>query len=50
MNSKFKLLGEFGRGFIVRVDRLRNNSSSSSNRGLSSSVRNHFLPNFGSSI
>jgi hypothetical protein len=50
MNSKFKLLGEFGRGFVMRVDGLRNNSNSSSNRGLSSSVGNHFLPNFKSSI
>jgi hypothetical protein len=50
MNSKFNLFGEFGRGFMVRVDGLRNNSSSSSNRGLSSSVGDHFLLNFGSSI
>jgi hypothetical protein len=34
----------------VRVDRLRNSSNSRSNRGLSSSVGNHFLLNFGGSI
>jgi hypothetical protein len=50
MNSKFKLLGEFARGFVVMVDGLRNNNSSSSNRGISSSVGNNFLPNFGGSI
>jgi hypothetical protein len=50
VNGEFKLLGKFGRCFIVRMDRLRNSSISSSNRGLSSSVKNHFLLNFGSGI
>jgi hypothetical protein len=50
VNGKPKLLGEFGRCFISRMNRLRNNSISSSSRGLSSSSGNDFLLNFGSSI
>jgi hypothetical protein len=33
VNSKLKLLGEFGRCFILRTGRLRDNSMSSSSRG-----------------
>jgi hypothetical protein len=45
MNNKLKLFSEFGRCLLLRMIRLGNNS-----RGLSSSVRNDFLLNFGSSI
>jgi hypothetical protein len=50
VNGEFELLSKFGRCFIVRVDRLRSSSNSSINRGLSSSVGNHFLLNFVGSI
>jgi hypothetical protein len=50
VNGELELLGKFGRGFILRMDGLRNSDSSSSNRGLSSSIGDHFLLNFGSSI
>jgi hypothetical protein len=50
VNSKLKLFGEFGRCLFLRMSRLGNNSVISSSRGLSSSVRNDFLLNFGSSI
>jgi hypothetical protein len=50
VNGEFELLGKFGRCFIVRVVRLRSSSNSSSNRGLSSSIGNRFLLNFGGSI
>jgi hypothetical protein len=33
VNGEFELLGKFGRCFIMRVDRLRSSSNSSSNRG-----------------
>jgi hypothetical protein len=50
VNGEFELLGKFARCFIMRVDRLRSSSNSSNNRGLRSSVGNHFLLNFGGSI
>jgi hypothetical protein len=50
VNGKLKLLGEFGRCFILRTDKLRNDSINSSSRGLSSSIGNDFLLNIGSSI
>jgi hypothetical protein len=50
MNGKLKLLCEFGRGFILRMDRLRNSSIHSNNTSLSSSSRNNFLLNFNGSI
>jgi hypothetical protein len=54
MNSEFKFLDKFGRSFFVRMERLRNsriNSRiSSSNRGPSSNVGDHFFLNFGSRI
>jgi hypothetical protein len=49
VNGKLKLLGEFRRCFILRTDRLRNDSIDGSSRGLSSSG-DDFLLNFGSSI
>jgi hypothetical protein len=45
VNGKLKLLGEFGRCFILRMDRLRNGSIKSS-----SNSRNDFLLNFRSNI
>jgi hypothetical protein len=50
VNSKFKFLGKFGRSFIMRRDRLRNSRISNSNGGPGSSIGNHFLLNFRSSI
>jgi hypothetical protein len=50
VSGEFELLGKFGRCFIVRVGRLRSSSNSRTNRRLSSSVGNHFFPNFGGSI
>jgi hypothetical protein len=50
VNGKLKLLGEFGRCFILRTGRLRNNSISSSSGGLSSNGGNDFFLNFRSSI
>jgi hypothetical protein len=50
VNGEFELLGKFGRCFITRVDTLKRSSNSSTNREISSSVRNYFFPNFGSTI
>jgi hypothetical protein len=50
VNGKLKFLGKFRRCFILRTSSLRNDSFGSSNRGFSSSIRNDFLLNFGSSI
>jgi hypothetical protein len=50
MNSKLKLFGAFGRCVFSRMSSLGNSSVFSSSRGLSSSIRNDFLLNFGSNI
>jgi hypothetical protein len=50
VNGKLKLLGEFRRSFILKTDRLRNDSVKGSSRGLSSNSGDDFLLNFGSSI
>jgi hypothetical protein len=49
-NGKLKFLCKFGRCFLSMVDKLRNNSLISSDRGLSSSSRNNFLLNFSNNI
>jgi hypothetical protein len=50
VNGKLKLLGEFGRCFILRLDRLRNGSINSNSRSLSSNSRNDSLLNFRNNI
>jgi hypothetical protein len=50
VNGKLKLLHEFGRCFLLRMDRWRNNSINGNSRGLSSSRRNDFLLNFSNNI
>jgi hypothetical protein len=50
VNGKLKLLGEFRRSFILKTDRLRNDSVKGSSGGLSSNSWDDFLLNFGSSI
>jgi hypothetical protein len=50
VNGKLKLLHKFGRCFLLRMDRQRNDSINGSSRGLSSSSRNNFLLNFSKNI
>jgi hypothetical protein len=50
MNGKLQLLSEFRRSFILKTNRLRNDSVKSSSKGLSSNSGNDFLLNFGSNI
>jgi hypothetical protein len=50
VNGKLQLLSEFRRSFILKTNRLRNDSVKSSSKGLSSNSGNDFLLNFGSNI
>jgi hypothetical protein len=50
VDGKLKLLREFGRCFLLRMDRLRGDNINSSSRSLSNSSRSDLLLNFSDNI